>query len=140
MQRKAQEYLKLGTCTEKNVNQLKKLNRAIFPLQYSENFYKETHNQNAKHTHLAYFNDILVGAICCRLEQNKMYVMTLGVLAPYRRLGIASMLLKHVFHTCQTQNTCDEIYMHVQVPFTLRSFPYPLPHLYQNTLWYFTTL
>lgn len=40
----------------------------------------------------AYFNDIPVGAVCCRVDhsqnQKRLYIMTLGCLAPYRRLGI----------------------------------------------------
>ena len=43
-----------------------------------------------------YFRDIFVGGICCRLEpiegttDTKLYIMTLGVLAPYRGQGIGA--------------------------------------------------
>ena len=40
----------------------------------------------------AYHNAVLVGAIACRLEAHgtgaKMYIVTLGVLAPYRGMGV----------------------------------------------------
>lgn len=40
--------------------------------------------------------------------------MTIGVLAPYRRLGIGKRLLKEVLNACRDQADCQEIYLHVQ--------------------------
>lgn len=43
---------------------------------------------------LVYFNDVCVGGVCCRKETvagsttQNLYIATLGVLAPYRRLGL----------------------------------------------------
>jgi GNAT superfamily N-acetyltransferase len=102
MRERAQKYIKFGTVTEKNVEQLRKLNLAIFPVRYKDQFYTDLATSTTQaYTHLAYFNDILVGAICCRIDPQeapafKLYIMTIGVLAPYRRLGIGQQLLKQV--------------------------------------------
>lgn len=51
---------------------------------------------------IALYNDIPVGTVCCRFEflsktEVKLYIMTLGTLAPYRRLGIATKVCRFLF-------------------------------------------
>ena len=63
----------------------------------------------------------MVGAVCCRVDatdQNcrRLYIMTLGCLALYRRLGIGSKMVEHVLDYVKTKdNTFDSIFLHVQV-------------------------
>mmetsp|Transcript_43313 Transcript_43313/g.72017 ORF Transcript_43313/g.72017 Transcript_43313/m.72017 type:complete len:179 (-) Transcript_43313:183-719(-) len=121
LSQRAQKYIKFGTVTEKNVDQLRKLNLAVFPVRYNDKFYSDLWSSpTQEYTHLAYFSDILVGAICGRVEPQdhnkfKVYIMTIGVLAPYRRLGIGTQLLQQVLHACSQQPDCEAIYLHVQV-------------------------
>ncbi|KAJ7568832.1 hypothetical protein O6H91_01G050000 [Diphasiastrum complanatum] len=103
---------------DKNVMLLKKLNAAIFPIKYQDNYYSDA-IASGDYTRLAYYGDICVGNIACRLEKKdggglKLYIMTLGVLAPYRRLGIGSKLLKNMMDLCQQDPNLVEIYLHVQ--------------------------
>merc|ERR1712216_1070011 len=74
--------------TAKNVEQLRILNRVVFPVTYTEKFYDSLLAKgNSDWTQLAFLNDVMVGAICARKvlqDDDKVYIMTVGVLAPYR--------------------------------------------------------
>jgi len=72
-----------------NLGTLRKLNQVLFPIKYSDKFYKDVllpeHQEFCK---LVYYNDIPVGTICCRIEPDpksndnaRLYIMTMGVLA-----------------------------------------------------------
>uniref|UniRef100_I1M656 N-acetyltransferase domain-containing protein n=1 Tax=Glycine max TaxID=3847 RepID=I1M656_SOYBN len=104
--------ISLDGVRDKNLMQLKKLNLALFPVRYNDKYYVDALAS-------AYYSDICVGAIACRLEkkegggQVRVYIMTLGVLAPYRGLGIGTKLLNHVLDLCSKQNI-SEVYLHVQ--------------------------
>jgi len=100
--------LVFGGLTEKNIGQLKLLNTVVFPVNYNDTFYRDLLNDPAL-TRLALFNDVLVGAVCCRVENKtsgtgkRLYIMTLGVLAPYRKrqIGIHPKCFK-IFHSSPT--------------------------------------
>ncbi|CAD5206555.1 unnamed protein product [Bursaphelenchus okinawaensis] len=110
--------VELGSITQHNIMQLKKLNEAVFPVAYNSRFYKDvvTSGDLGK---FVFFNDCVVGAVCCRIDieegVKKLYIMTLGTLAPYRRLGIGSMLLNHVFSLCEKDKGIKSVTLHVQI-------------------------
>ncbi|XP_065197644.1 N-alpha-acetyltransferase 50-like [Sycon ciliatum] len=112
--------VELGDITPHNIKQLKKLNSVIFPVFYNDKFYRNVLEQG-EFSKLAYFNDVVVGAVCCRLENcpngpgKQVYIMTLGCLAPYRRLGTGTLLLEHIFKICRQRKDVDSICLHVQI-------------------------
>ncbi|KAL0372100.1 UNVERIFIED_CONTAM: 3-ketoacyl-CoA synthase 11 [Sesamum calycinum] len=100
--------ISLDGVRDKNLMQLKKLNTALFPVRYNDKYYADA-LASGEFTKLAYYCDICVGSIACRLEKKeggavRVYIMTLGVLAPYRGLGVGSKLLNHVLDLCMKQN------------------------------------
>ena len=67
------------------------------PVIYSENFYDMLKSMQ-RYSKFAYVKDVLVGAISCKEDiledgSKQCYIMTITVLKPYRRYGIASKLL-----------------------------------------------
>jgi len=63
----------------------------------------------------AYYNDIVVGAVCCRIDTSenlrRLYIMTLGCLYPYRRLGIGTKMLQHVLNYVEKDTHFDSIFL-----------------------------
>ncbi|CAF1032004.1 unnamed protein product [Adineta ricciae] len=110
--------IELGDLTQHNLKQLKVLNRDVFPVAYNEKFYKDLLGAGEL-CKLAYCNDIVVGAVCCRIDltenRRRLYIMTLGVLAKYRELGLGTLMLEHVFKICEREGNIDSIYLHVQI-------------------------
>ncbi|GAB2215664.1 hypothetical protein Droror1_Dr00020058 [Drosera rotundifolia] len=109
--------ISLDGVRDKNIMQLKKLNVALFPVRYNDKYYSDA-LAAGDFTKLAYYSDICVGAIACRFEKRedgavRLYIMTLGVLAPYRGLGIGTKMLIHALDLSSKQNI-TEIYLHVQ--------------------------
>ena len=75
-------------------------------------------------TQLAYIGDELVGAIACRLELTPMksaarlYLMTVGVYAPYRNGAIGTRLLRHALNEGSADSFIEDAYLHVHTPNT----------------------
>ncbi|KAK9511829.1 hypothetical protein O3M35_000415 [Rhynocoris fuscipes] len=110
--------IELGDVTPHNIKQLKKLNTVVFPVSYNEKFYKDV-LEVGELAKLAYYNDIVVGAVCCRVDTSensrRLYIMTLGCLSPYRRLGVGTTMVEHVLKHVEKDGNYDNVYLHVQV-------------------------
>ena len=79
----------LGDVTPHNIKLLRKVNQVVFPVSYHDKFYKVSVHQSVQPSpgqqknkpiclqdvldagelaKLAFFNDIVVGAVCCRVD------------------------------------------------------------------------
>ena len=99
---------------------LRALNAVIFPVRYGDKFYEDCARAGPC-TQLAYdANGACVGAVACRLEMNatrdgaRLYIMTLGVYAPYRGGKIGSRLLAHALNAAAEDAYVRDVYLHVQ--------------------------
>ncbi|XP_034480012.1 probable N-acetyltransferase san [Drosophila innubila] len=110
--------IELGDVTPHNIKQLKKLNTVVFPVSYNDKFYVDV-LEAGELAKLAYYNDIVVGAVCCRIDttdnQRRLYIMTLGCLSPYRRLGIGTVMFEHILNYAEKDGNFDSIFLHVQI-------------------------
>lgn len=111
----------LGDVTRNNLGQVRVLHKVLFPVNYGDNFYTDL-LEAGEFAKLAYYNDVCVGTVCCRREPDennpelsKIYMMTLGVLEPYRHLGLGSQLLQHILDQAKLAKDISKVYLHVQI-------------------------
>ncbi|KAF8497650.1 N-acetyltransferase NAT13 [Gautieria morchelliformis] len=112
-----------SSVTPANSGTVRKLNSVLFPIRYSEKFYKDIIAPEAESfCKLVYFNDVPVGTICCRMEKGdhegeaKLYLMTMGILAPYRSRKLGTKALQEILTAASAHSkpkiTC--VKLHVQ--------------------------
>ena len=79
-----------------NIEQLKLINVTTLPVRYTDKFYKDLLEKGYReYLKFAAWNGFQVGATCARIEPhdsipdcNRLYIMTINVLAAYRRRGV----------------------------------------------------
>ncbi|KAF5370680.1 hypothetical protein D9758_001893 [Tetrapyrgos nigripes] len=128
-----------ASLTPNNLGTVRKLNSVLFPIKYTDKFYEGILNLDVENfcklgrvpcndsvyfrldvTSSVYYNDIPVGTICCRFEnkndQVQLYLMTMGVLAPYRSRGLGSQTLQLILDAAAShaKPSINKIYLHVQ--------------------------
>lgn len=119
---RSQPRVSFASLTPNNLGTVRKLNSVLFPIKYSEKFYNGIVQPEVEDfCKLIYYNDVPVGTFCCRLETEgevtKLYIMTMGVLAPYRSRGLGSQSMQHIIQAAaaHAKPSISSIYLHVQV-------------------------
>eukprot|EP00916_Digyalum_oweni_P002537 GHVL01004648.1.p1 GENE.GHVL01004648.1~~GHVL01004648.1.p1 ORF type:complete len:161 (+),score=23.86 GHVL01004648.1:100-582(+) len=111
-------HVDFGDITIKNVEALRRILDQCLPITYGKGFYEQVLSNKNLATY-AFVRDLIVGAICCRLEpcgvgQKRLYIMTIGVLNAYTRNGIGAQLLEWAVKIAK-ENNAAEIRLHVWV-------------------------
>ena len=137
--------------TKNNIEQLRVINTSTLPVRYTDKFYKDLIEKGyPEYLKFAAWNGFSVAAVCARIEPHetiaecsKLYIMTINVLAAYRRRGIGTCkscnttfqliqtfssshvipcffavlgakLLQEVLETARKDASIIEVYLHVQ--------------------------
>ncbi|KAG8347114.1 Acetyltransferase (GNAT) family Acetyltransferase (GNAT) domain [Trypanosoma vivax] len=106
------------------VERVRVLDEYCLAVKYSDHYY-DTYVRPCAHkfNQVAFYNGMLVGSCTCRLESTdreeefNLYVMTLAVLEPYRRMGIGTHLLNSILRAVaeETKVRISAVTLHVQV-------------------------
>lgn len=101
----------LGPVNPANLQQLRMININTLPVRYSDKFYRDLlEKYDSDYLRFAFWNGFAVAAVCARLEDyddshpewRKLYIMTINVLAAYRRRGVGKnfgfCLFEHLLH------------------------------------------
>jgi ribosomal protein S18 acetylase RimI-like enzyme len=120
--------IEFGAITDNNVEMLRKVNAACFPISYNDSFYSDVVARKDEGLNkFAYYGGFVIGAVCTRVEhmqedesRSRLYIMTLGVLAAYRGREVGTQLIQSVLdHYDQNKegefDNVDEIALHVQI-------------------------
>ncbi|KAI3468301.1 hypothetical protein Pfo_024964 [Paulownia fortunei] len=96
--------ISLDGVRDKNLMQLKKLNTALCPVRCNDKYYADA-LASGEFTKLAYYSDICIGSIACRLEKKEGGAIRVDI--------VGTKLLNHVLDICSKQSI-GEVYLHVQ--------------------------
>lgn len=113
------------TVTKDNLIDFRRMNSSLFPMSYNDSYYQNLLLPTS-FAFLIYFNNTkLIGTMSSRIEEfsaveeeeysSSSYIMTFGVLPPYRRLGIGTLMISMIKDHYRRTEMVKRIMLHVHV-------------------------
>merc|ERR1711874_445919 len=101
--------IRIEEVTSTNLSLLRDINQKIFPIltvtNMSDNQWSQFVKKDSGFAFLAYWNDMLAGAVCCQLtDNNGLYLRFIGTLNRHRRKGVAKKLMQRVLQEAQERD------------------------------------
>merc|ERR1712110_1219855 len=101
--------IRLEEVTSTNLSLLRDINQKIFPIltvtNMSDNQWSQFVKKDSGFAFLAYWNDMLAGAVCCQLtDNNGLYLRFIGTLNRHRRKGVAKKLMQRVLQEAKERD------------------------------------
>merc|ERR1712032_700516 len=101
--------IRIEEVTSTNLSLLRDINQKIFPIltvtNMSDNQWSQFVKKDSGFAFLAYWNDMLAGAVCCQLtDNNGLYLRFIGTLNRHRRKGVAKKLMQRVLEEAKERD------------------------------------
>lgn len=111
--------------TAEDVDAVMRVNRLCLPENYTRSFFEDHLNKWGKAFYVSVVGDKVVGYVMCRVEwgwsffkpgfAKKGHVISIAVLAEYRRQGMGEKLLEHAMESLKSEYHASEVYLEVRV-------------------------
>jgi ribosomal protein S18 acetylase RimI-like enzyme len=114
-------HLSFGPVNKSTIGIQKLIHKLLLPVHYSESIYDMMRDRKTALADLAYlYDDTAVGEVSFRIEEHEsekcIYLMTIGVLRTYQRLGLGRLLVNHAIEEAKkVVPDVVKIYLHVHV-------------------------
>merc|ERR1712080_2677 len=108
--------IRIERVTRTNLSLLRDINQKIFPIltMTDDNLFNQYIDNEIGFAYLAYWNDLLAGAVCCQLtDNNGLYLRFIGTLNRHRRRGVAKKLMQRVMKDAQERDI-HNVYTYVR--------------------------
>lgn len=110
-----EEAIKPVVVSSSNIEDLKILDKELFPITWKEYHYKNILNRVNEFAWIFIYNGEIIGQTSLRIkEDQRCYLMTIGVKIEYRSMGFGTFILDFVEKELVKKNV-RIIYLHVQL-------------------------